>query len=97
MKKQFLKIRCPYCNAEYLPSEIYLPNDFLGKPKTIEKTDVGKILDFVGHTMDLSESYECDICRKTFKIKASVYFNVTKENELDFSEDFSIPYSKEQK
>lgn len=37
-------IRCPSCNAEYAPSEIYLPDVFLGKVRDIEKDVTGRIL-----------------------------------------------------
>ena len=30
-------IICPNCGAEYLPAEIFLPDSFLGKHKTINK------------------------------------------------------------
>ena len=55
MKKRTPKITCPRCGAQYLPGEIYLPKAFLGQPKLIEKDFAGKILDYLGESMDLSE------------------------------------------
>ena len=41
-------IRCPHCGCEYLPAEIYLPNDFLGYPTNIIKDEKGEILGLLG-------------------------------------------------
>ena len=59
MKNQKEKvIKCPNCGYEYLPAEIYMPNYFLGKPKDINKEHMtGKVLDYMGSSMNLSETY----------------------------------------
>ena len=42
-------IRCPHCNAEYLPAEIYYPTSFfLGKPFNIIKDGDDNILGYNG-------------------------------------------------
>ena len=87
-------IRCPYCEYEYVPSEIYLPNSLLGKPRNIYKDLDGKI-DSVDSTPNLNETYCCDNCNKHFKVSASIKFNVTKFEELNFDEDFSTPLYKD--
>lgn len=38
------KIKCPFCDTEYLPGEIYLPKHFLGQPIDIERDIAGNIL-----------------------------------------------------
>lgn len=84
-EKKVVKIVCPVCGAEYLPAEIYLPNEFLGKPKNIIKTKQGKIEHFEYSTMNNKEKYECDYCRHTFEITADVKFRT---KEWDITCDF---------
>ena len=56
------KIKCPDCGAEYLPAEIFYPDEFFGKPNSIEKDVYGKLLFFNGNDMNLTETYRCDYC-----------------------------------
>lgn len=75
-------IKCPSCGCEYLPAEIFLPNEFLGRPKQIEKEHMtGRVMDYMGTGMNLKETYICDRCDTPFKIVANVNFNTYKENE----------------
>lgn len=67
-------IRCCHCGAEYLPAEIFLPNDFLGKPRAIEKDLNGKLINYLGKNMNINESYYCDFCGRKFNVEASVKF-----------------------
>ena len=55
-------VKCPHCNAEYVPSEIYLPKYFLGIPKYIHRNEENKITGITGSDMDLNETYQCDFC-----------------------------------
>ena len=48
MKQKPIIITCPNCGAEYLPAEVYIPDSFLGKPKTVDKDSSGKIIYFSG-------------------------------------------------
>lgn len=82
-------IVCPYCGAEYLPEEIYIPSDFLGSVKDIVKDDQGKILSFVGQPMNLKEEYTCDSCNHRFSVTANVTFKVAPCVEHDFNYDYS--------
>ena len=83
-------ITCPYCKAEYLPSEIFVPDGFFGRPTDIEKTSDGKIIQYLGTGMDLKEEYKCDCCNKKFKIQSTIKFTTTElESKLDFDEDYS--------
>lgn len=72
--KQLRVIKCPECGYEYLPAEIYLPNDFLGKPKNIMKDSNGKILGFDGIKMNDTETYKCDNCDTLFEVVSTTYF-----------------------
>jgi DNA-directed RNA polymerase subunit RPC12/RpoP len=73
--KQLRIIKCPTCGYEYLPAEIYLPNEFLGKPKTIMKDISGKIIGFDGIKMNDTETYKCDNCDTMFEVVSTTYFN----------------------
>ena len=88
MQKEIV-IKCPYCGWEYLPSEIYMPNSFLGKAYQIYRKEDGTIDVYDGHNMDLSEEFVCDHCNKPFTIEADVKF----KTETKKQKDFSVPYS----
>lgn len=73
--KQLRVIKCPTCGYEYLPAEIYMPNDFLGKPTSIMKDTSGKVLGFTGLKMNDTETYKCDNCDTLFEVVSTTYFN----------------------
>lgn len=75
------KIICPKCNLQYLPGEIYLPKEFLGQPKRIEKDCYGRIVNYYEHSMNLSEKYTCDKCGTTFSVRAKVIFDTYIDEE----------------
>ena len=56
--KQLRVIKCPTCGYEYLPAEIYMPNDFLGKPNNLMRDEHGKIIGFNGIKMNDTETYK---------------------------------------
>lgn len=68
-----IKIKCPNCGAEYVPSELFIPKNFFGGERNIEKDSSGKIIDEV-KDMDLTEAYRCDFCGLKFFVKASISF-----------------------
>ena len=89
------KIICPNCGSEYLPAEIYLPNEFLGKPKDIYREHMThKIIDFSGKNMDLNENYYCDFCGVPFTIKAKVSFQTEKNDKYDFTSEYTTNLKK---
>lgn len=75
-------IKCPNCNQEYLPGEIFLPKYFLGQPKDIYKTTEGTIDICEGIIQDTSETYICDKCDCKFTVKASINYSVAKVSDL---------------
>ena len=81
-------IKCPVCGREYLPCEIYLPDDFLGTARNIIRDDK-HIIYFDGENMNLCETYICDDCGATFNIEASVSFRTTKEEKYDFEDEYT--------
>ena len=87
-------VECPYCGKEYQPCEIYLPNHLLGK-SYIERDVYGKPT-FIDEKVpqDLTETYTCDDCGKTFKVTARLEFATscksTDSNEFRVSLDGGI-------
>lgn len=85
-------IKCPDCGTEYLPAEIFYPDDFLGHPTKIEKDIYGKILYYAGKDMCLKESYKCDGCGRKINVEAFIKFNVsTSEFNSNNSTKFKKP------
>ena len=74
-------IKCPHCNCEYLPAEIYDPNYFLGRPANIVRSKKGELLGFEGIRMNLSEQFECELCGNSFEVFAKVSFHIGKEDD----------------
>lgn len=88
-------IRCPECGTEYLPGEIYFPEDFLGKPKNIIKDENGDVLGFDGEDMNTVETYTCDHCGKTFTVDASITFRTNLVKDIfEDDDDFDVPETK---
>lgn len=79
-------IKCPYCNTEYLPEEIFMGDEFLGN-RLVIKDESGKIKVIDGDEPELMSSYICDCCNKKFIVKASVSYEVLKD---DFDEEYTI-------
>lgn len=75
------KIECPFCGAEYLPGEIFLPKHFLGQPKEVTRDYRGKILDIFGVDQDTSERYVCDRCTSVFTVDAIIDYRIEREAE----------------
>jgi transposase-like protein len=76
-------IKCPYCNREYFPAEIFMPKSFIGTAFHISETL------YVGNDMELSESYTCDSCNSSFNVEAEVTFKVSKTEFGNFDEIFT--------
>ena len=82
-------IKCPHCGAEYLPEEIFCPENFKTSVSNIIKDD-GKLLHHSGKSLaeeDIIENYICDKCSHSFKVKASLSFSSEKD---EFEEDVII-------
>ena len=94
MKDKVVTIKCPYCNCEYLPSEIFVPQALVGHPKHIEKDIHGKILNSYGTMWDPIEYYTCDKCNTRFRIKADVKFNTSIDHKRNFNENFVLNIKK---
>lgn len=89
MTKENIIIKCPHCGAEYTLDEIFLPKSFFGRSSTVTKDALGHIL-YVEweENPDLSETYNCDFCKKDFDTTLDVKTKSNKVEEiLDFSKD----------
>lgn len=80
------KIKCPHCGAEYLPSEIFIPSDFLPKVEDLVKDEEGHIIAGYEHAMNLHEEYTCDYCNHRFAIMAEVAF----KTEVNLLHDYNF-------
>lgn len=84
-------IKCPHCGWEYLPDEIFMPGDHIGKSEDVVKDALGKILyaDFEdGRSPDQRETFVCDGCGKAFVVEAETRYKAKPEaEERDFSSD----------
>ena len=85
LKEKFIK--CPYCEAEYCASEIFYPGDLIGNMRDVIKDDHGKIIFVDDETPTCEEEYCCDICGRTFKVKADVFFKTLKD-DISFEDEF---------
>lgn len=83
-----LFITCPHCGRQYLPAEIYYPNEFFGKPYDIDRLNNIKIESFGGTSMNLVEEYECDNCYSKFKVSAKVQFKSEPLKKYDMSKAY---------
>jgi predicted nucleic-acid-binding Zn-ribbon protein len=84
--KKDVVIKCPRCGMEYLPAEIFMPDDFLGKPESILRDDNGHIEFHEGNSLGLDETYTCDKCGCVFDVHGDVSFT-TSEHAEDKSKD----------
>ena len=80
--RKFETISCPHCNYEYLPSELYIPKSFFGKPYMIERDENGKIISYEGSSIDLFETYTCDKCNTTFNVDCGIFFKTEPVKEV---------------
>ena len=97
MKTYFEKLQFitfPECGAQYLPCEIYYPDEFLGKSYQIDKVD-GQIEAIGGTSMNLTETYTCDKCNTKFETTAKISFKTAVVDKYDFSKSYVTPLFEE--
>lgn len=82
-------IKCPHCQYGYAPAEIMHPDDFAGRPTSVLRDALGKVLYQEyreGYEPAASSVYICDGCGKQFIVEPQITYKVRKEvEELDFS------------
>lgn len=86
-------IKCPHCNSEYLPGEIFLPGSIIGQPNEVIRDSLGKIIyeDYsdTNKEPDTIEHFTCEYCNKPFIIEAVVAYRTKEESpEADFSTNY---------
>ena len=81
-------IHCPYCDREYLPSEIFYPNEFLGQETNIERDTLGQIVYYEGEDAISCETYICDGCNKQFKVRVMKKFITEKDDQNNLNHDY---------
>ena len=86
--QKFKTIKCPKCDTEYLPAEIFYPKHFFGRVSDITKDYSGKIISFNGDSLNLSENYICDKCGTAMKVFAKISFDSIIDNARDFNNDY---------
>lgn len=87
-KEKVIVVKCPHCGYEYLPCEIFFPDEFLGQATNIIRDESGKILFWDGDSMNLKEEFVCDNCGTPFSIEGQITFK-TKENKDMFDDDWT--------
>ncbi len=80
------KIQCPNCGCEYLPGELFIPNNVIGQPINIIKNEDGKIEAFRKGDQCLIAEYTCDKCNKPLKITVGLDFSAEVDTTHDMSE-----------
>lgn len=70
-------IICPHCGMQYLPGEIFYPEEFLGKPKDIVRNTVGEILGYEGIEQNSNETFVCEECKNEFTVEAKISYVVS--------------------
>ena len=88
--RKFTSIRCPKCSAEYLPCEIYIPDVFFGTARDIVRDEKHEIQQFIGASMDTSESYVCDFCSTRFKVVPRLQFISTVDEEANTADVYKV-------
>lgn len=80
-------IKCPKCNAEYLPEEIFV--SLLNNNYYIQKTeDTHEIID-CDYTGQIEDSYICNYCDTAFKVQCKLSFNSFIDEKFNFNELYS--------
>lgn len=95
--KNLVTIKCPVCGTEYLPSEIFLPDNFFGKQKDITRNQSGEVEFYLGDDPDYDEEFICESCLSRLKIHTNLIFNVEVANDENFDEDYSTPVNRPKK
>lgn len=87
--RKFEVIECPHCGTQYLPAEIFYPKSFFGTPYAIMRSSDGRLIDYEGTSMDISETFECEKCGCNMHISSKVHFVVEEIKEDIFEEEYS--------
>lgn len=87
-------IKCPVCGQEYLPPEIFLPDNFFGSPGEVIRNESGQIDFITGSDMNLAEEYICDNCDTKFKVETHISFEVKVEGNSSYEEEYVSTFTR---
>lgn len=83
-------IKCPHCGWEYLPGEIFYPDNAIGQPVNIVRDSLGHIIyeEYLENKEPLAEEeFWCEHCEKPFVAEIELTVKAKPQTaELDFSE-----------
>lgn len=85
---KYVVIKCPKCGWEYLPAEIYYPDEILGKPSDILRDNNGHIVFFNGESLNLKEEFTCEHCGCTFQVNGKLDATSSVDDSRDFSDEW---------
>ena len=91
-KSQNLYIKCPECNAEYLPEEIFV--SLLNHSYYIEKTEDTHEIMSSDYTGQVEESFICNYCNTRFKVQCKLSFTSFIDDKFNFNELYSTRLNK---
>ncbi len=91
-----ITIRCPVCGREFLPAEIFFPDDLIGHPTEIIRDTEGHIEFYLGDEPNYDEVYTCDECGAKFVVHATVSFEA-EEIPKHESEEYVTRFRKAEK
>lgn len=95
MTNKIKPIKCPHCGHEYYPAEIFYPEDLIGHPNKIIKSE-GKILYVDDEIYNPEETYICDECGNEFWVKASIVYETLTTSIDTFEEETTITIENSQ-
>lgn len=96
LERELKYIICPVCGQEYLPAEIFFPDDLIGKPTEIVKNTSGKIDFYLGDDPNFDEYYICDNCGTKLKIHANVSYKIDTAEDT-FNEEYVSKFERPKK
>lgn len=83
-------LKCPHCGAEFLPGEIFYPDNVIGYSMNIIRDPLNKIIyeEYKeGREPFAEEEFWCPFCDKPFIAEVELKFSTRpQEEELDFSD-----------
>lgn len=85
-------ITCPCCGAQYLPAEIFIPEEvFKTDNKQVQKSPIdGVFPENFKYQLDLAESYICDFCDTSFRVYMDVDFRYDDLESLPKADESKI-------
>ena len=95
--KDIITLRCPVCNQEYLPSEVFYPEAVFGKQYDITKDNEGTIKFYLGDDPEYDEEFVCDSCMTKLKVHMKMAFDIEIDDNKDFEEEYETKLNKPKK